>query len=305
MAKEYNKHDWKKEWINMPKFYPPTRNTQLRNSYSISDIQSYCKNTITSKFPKYPIYVISKSRPKCLTSKYLKKLNIHYKIVIEPQEKLEYEKYHESKDLLILPFSNLNQGSIPARNWVFEHSIKNNDKKHWILDDNILGFGLQKYGRRVNTNCGDFFAICEEFVDRYKNIALAGIRYRFHHNYSKSPYILNTRIYSCILVNNKIPHRWRGKYNEDTDLSIRVLKDNYCTILFTWCYCNKAGTMSMKGGNTDKLYAEDGRKKMANSLKKQHPELVKVSYKWGRWQHTVNFRIFSNNKLIKGKKCKK
>jgi len=27
------------------------------------------------------------------------------------------------------------------------------------------------------------------------------------------------------LIRNDIPYRWRAKYNEDTDLSLRVLKD--------------------------------------------------------------------------------
>ena len=293
-----NNIDWKKEWVDMPKFYMPTRNTPLRNSYDISDIVEYNRNTSTSLFPKYPIYIISKGRwEKRLTAKALDKLNIDYKIVIEPQEYKKYKQFINDDKILVLPFSNLGQGSIPARNWVWKHALESGAKRHWILDDNISGFGTQKYGRRINTICGDFFAQCENFVDRYKNIVLAGIRYRFHHNYTKAPYLLNTRIYSCILIDNSLEHKWRGKYNEDSDLSIRVLKDGYCTMLFTWCYCNKARTMLMKGGNTDKLYADDGRKKMAESLKEQHPDIVKIIKKWGRWQHSVNYKVFQHNKL--------
>jgi hypothetical protein len=144
------------------------------------------------------------------------------------------------------------------------------------------------------------FRICEDFVDRYSNIQISGIRYRFHHNYVKSPFYLNTRIYSCILIDNKITHRWRGKYNEDTDLSLRVLKDGYCTMLFTWCYCNKAGTMSMKGGNTDNVYSDtDNRKEFAESLKEQHPNHVDVVWRFNRWHHEVNYDNFKNNMLKK------
>jgi hypothetical protein len=57
-------------------------------------------------------------------------------------------------------------------------------------------------------------------------------------------------------------------------------------------------TMTMKGGNTDELYAGDGRRKMAESLKQQHPTLVTITKKWGRWQHHVNYRLFRKNKLI-------
>jgi hypothetical protein len=296
---DIEKHEWKYHWVDMPYFYIPTRNTEERNKIDTSDIVNL-SNKKTELKPKYPIYIISKGRwDNQLTARSLEKMGIDYKIVIEP---LEYEKYcmYTPKDkILLLPFNNLGQGSIPARNWVWDHSLKNGDKRHWILDDNINGFGYQKGGRRINGTNGDLFRICEDFVDRYKNIAMSGIRYRFHHNYVKSPYYLNTRIYSCILIDNSVGYRWRGKYNEDTDLSIRLLKDGLCTMLFTWCYCNKAGTMSMKGGNTDTIYSEtDNRREFAESLQQQHPDIVKVVWKFNRWHHEVNYSQFRNNKLL-------
>ena len=114
-----------------------------------------------------------------------------------------------------------------------------------------------------------------------------------------NPFILNTRIYSCILIKNNISHRWRGKYNEDTDLSIRVLKDGYCTILSQAFVCAKNVTMQMKGGNMEQLYKdrENGRLEMALSLKRQHPDIVKVKRKWNRWQHSVDYSRFKFNKL--------
>ena len=54
----------------------------------------------------------------------------------------------------------------------------------------------------------------------------------------------------------------------------------------------------MKGGNTDELYKDDGRLKMAQSLVDQHPEIVTVSWKWGRYQHHVNYEPFRSNELI-------
>ena len=113
------------------------------------------------------------------------------------------------------------------------------------------------------------------------------------------PFYINRRIYSCILINNKMPHRWRGRYNEDTDLSLRVLKDGWCTILFLAFLAFKETTMTIAGGNTEDLYREDGRLKMAQSLVDQHPDIVKVSWKFNRYQHHVDYSPFKNNKLIK------
>ena len=289
---------WEEDWKGMPEFYPPTRDTSKRNEIDVSDVQGITKLR-TSKRNRYPIYIISKGRHyNPLTALALNNLGLDYKVIIEPQEYQDYAKAIDPAKILCLPFSNLGQGSIPARNWVLDHSIANGDKRHWIMDDNINGFGLQKGGRRVNTKSnGDFLSTCEDFVDKYINVKLAGIRYRFHHNYMKAPYLLNTRIYSCILIDNSITHRWRGRYNEDTDLSLRVLKDKDCTILFTWCYCNKAGTMSMKGGNTDELYQGDGRKLMAESLAEQHPDVASVSFKFNRWHHHVDYTPFKRNTL--------
>ena len=254
--------------------------------------------------PKYPIYVISKSRWKSrLTVKALLSRGIPHRVVIEPQEYDLYASVMDKNNLLILPFSNLGQGSIPARNWIWEHAISEGHKRHWILDDNIGAFFRLHKNIKYYTDSGATFAACEDFVDRYKNVALAGMQYDYFVPRKEKcpPYILNTRIYSCILIQNDIFkfYKWRGRYNEDTDLSLRVLKDGWCTILFCAFLAKKMPTMKMKGGNTDQLYKDDGRLQMALSLQKQHPDVVKIAQKWGRWQHLVDYRPFRGNALIK------
>lgn len=262
--------------------------------------------TILSK-TKYPIYVISKGRWELRhTSKALEAMGVSYRIVIESQEYDQYSSVIDKEKILVLPFSNLGQGSIPARNWVWQHSIENgNNKRHWILDDNIDGFYRRVNGQRVFCESIACFLAIEDFVDRYKNIGIAGMQYSMFvpDGEKRAPYVLNTRVYSCILLDNSLKHRWRGRYNEDTDLSIRILKDKYCSILFNVFLCNKLATMKLKGGNTDELYKQDdnfdGRLEMAKSLKEQHPEIVEIKRRWGRWQHVVNYKPFKNNKLIR------
>jgi hypothetical protein len=38
---------------------------------------------------------------------------------------------------------------------------------------------------------------------------------------------------------------------------------------------------------------------MAQSLQRQHPDVVKITRKWGRWQHQVDYRPFKKNRLIR------
>lgn len=257
---------------------------------------------------RYPVYIISKGRwEQRLTGKALESMNIPYRIVIEPQEYDQYASVIHPNKILVLPFSNLGQGSIPARNWVWEHSVKENHERHWILDDNLDGFRRYYYNKRIPIKTDATFKAIEDFTDRYLNVALSGMQYNMFAismiTKNKPPLQINTRIYSCILINNKLPYRWRGRYNEDTDLSLRALKGGWCTLLFNKFLCNKKMTMTMKGGNTDELYkkdeAFDGRLEMARSLQKQHPDVVKVTRKWGRWQHHVDYRPFRKNRLKK------
>jgi hypothetical protein len=66
--------------------------------------------------PNYPVYIISKGRWETrLTSKALESLRVPYRIVVEPQEYPQYAAVIEPSKILTLPFSNLGQGSIPAR----------------------------------------------------------------------------------------------------------------------------------------------------------------------------------------------
>ena len=261
------------------------------------------KRWVTPKrtvMPRHPIYVISKGRwDSRLTVKALESMGLPYHVVIEPQELEKYAAVIAREKILVLPFSNLGQGSIPARNWVWEHAISRGAERHWILDDNIDGFFRLHNNLKVPVKTGATFKAAEDFVDRYENVAMAGMQY-FMFASRKTvmpPLTLNTRIYSCILIRNDIQHRWRGRYNEDTDLSLRVLKDGHCTVLFNAFLAFKMTTMTMSGGNTEALYKikegeKDGRLLMAESLKEQHPELVQITWKWGRWQHHVNYKVF-------------
>jgi hypothetical protein len=228
-------------------------------------------------------------------------------MVVEPQEYDDYANNVDPAKILKLPFSNLGLGSIPARNFVWEHAKDAGAGRHWILDDNIQSFYRLYRNEKIRIQSPVAFRAIEDWVDRYRNVAMAGMQYEMfapRRSPDVPPLQLNTRVYSCILLDNDLfpKYAWRGKYNEDTDLSLRLLKSGFCTALFSAFLANKVRTMHMAGGNTDALYSEtDGRRKMAESLAEQHPDVTKVVWKWGRWQHHVDYRPFSGNRLIKRK----
>ena len=298
----------------------------------------------TGAVPRYPVYIISKGRWESrLTSKALEWIKVPYHIVVEPQEYAQYAAVIDPAKILVLPFSNLGLGGIPARNWVYEHAVATGAERHWILDDNISGFCRFHDNLKVEVDSGATFCAVEDWCDRYENVVMAAFNYDYFAPRKQGakikPITLNTRCYSGILLSNKVPHRWRGRYNEDTDLSLRLLKDGFCTALFNAFLMYKKPTLTMKGGNTDELYAgaeaaqkeweahaaecaackrctdgygsevqpcaegrvileKDGRWRMAEHLREQHPDVTSVERKWGRWQHLVDYRQFRNNELV-------
>jgi hypothetical protein len=253
--------------------------------------------------PKYPIYIISKGRwERRQTVKTMEFTNTPYKIVVEPKEYNDYANVIDEKNIIKAPenFSERGQGSVPVRNFVWQHSIDNGFDWHWILDDNIESVERFYNNLKIKCKTSTPFRIIEHFVDRYENIGQAGMHYGIFCPASEArpPLHFNTRVYSCILQNNKIKHRWRGKYNEDTDLSLRILKDGWVTVLFRTFLIGKRATSTQKGGNAD-IYSEtDNRLEFAQSLVDQHPDVVKLTKKFNRFHHQVNYKPFADNDLI-------
>jgi hypothetical protein len=258
---------------------------------------------------KYPVCIPSKGRADCQrTGKALDRMGVSYKFFVEQHEYETYCQHLGENKVVKMPFSNLGQGSIPARNFIWEWAKERGHERHWTVDDNINRFVRCNMNRRIGVKGGGFFRAMEDFVDRYENIAMAGphnVGFVPDRSPTLTPFLMNSRVYSCILLNTKLDYRWRGKYNEDTDLSLRLLKDGYCTLLFRALCMDKMPTVgvkngkAMKGGNTDNVYnTGDKRLSFAKSLQDQHPDVVEIVWKFNRWHHRVDYRPFKNNKPI-------
>lgn len=257
--------------------------------------------------PRYPVYVISKGRADVgYTAQFLIRDKVPFHLVIEPQEFDDYAAHFPPDLLLTLPFSNLGLGSIPARNWCWEHAKEAGFKRHWILDDNIRDVYRRWRRERIRCESGPAFRAIEDFTDRYTNIAISGMNYAnfvgatLAGGAQKPPFHVNNHVYSCLLIDNDLPFRWRGRYNEDTDLCLQALSQGWCTVLVNAFCIQKVATLTMKGGNATELYKGDGRLKMARSLERVWPYVVDTRRRHGRPQHYVrdNWKRF-DTKLIR------
>jgi hypothetical protein len=317
---------WESHWVDMPRFHQkkqePLVCLRIETNASSEYLSRMFKQTITDKtksiwFPKlnrglgsfawvseselqprYPFYIISKGRPNCITARALEKCGINYKIVIEESDLCQYLEYHDRSVLHVGDFINDSKSSIPVRNYVDKISPSD---WYWLLDDNIEDFNYLTDNNKYVVRTGVIFVAAEDFVNRYTNIGQAGFNY---YSFSKKTdpvpaFCLNTRIYSCTLMNRNVEIErekgklWRGRYNEDTDLSLRILKAGYCTVLFNTFLAGKVTTQRLKGGNTDNVYIDgDERLQFAESLRLQHPDVTKVVRRFNRWHHHVDYRGF-------------
>lgn len=279
--------------------------------------------------PNFPIYLPTKGRFRYMvTSKALTAMGVPHYLIVEPQEIDAYREAVRDMNLtatvLELDMSlkakyelcddlglSKSTGSGPARNFAGEHSRAAGEPWHWVVDDNIKAFYRLNKNLKVRVSDGTIFRCMEDFCTRYRNVAMAGPNYfMFASRKSKiPPFTLNTRIYSCNLIRNNVPLRWRGRYNEDTILSLDMLKAGWCTVLFNAFLQEKMQTQSLPGGNTDELYSGKDRKAgekysakgtipKSEMLVRVHPDVARIAFRFKRWHHFVDYTPFKANRLV-------
>jgi len=343
---------WKQHWHGMPEFAQEHRepfrtvHVKFRNEEDYREFSRKIDQELTDKTKaiwhpkleitanrllrwvedgertqaKHPLYIISKTRyDSMFTSRSLARMQIPHYIAIEPQEEEQYEKaldnfgIRDYVTLLVAPFSNHGDGPGRARNWCWDHSISIGAKYHWVFDDNISDFYRLHENQRIRFESGAGFRAMEDFVERFKNVYIAGPQYRFFiaPDQKYPAFVANTRIYSALLIRNDCKHRWRGRYNEDTDICLRVLKDGDCTIQFNAFMQGKAATQTVKGGNTAEFYHAENSEKIDDAtnynaegtvnksqmLVDMHPDVARLVWRYGRWHHWVDYEPFKKNQL--------
>lgn len=282
-----------------------------------------------SRQPQHPIYVVSKGRSQyMMTSRALTAMGVQHVIVVEPQEVDAYRaavvtgklqatvieldmRFKATYELCDDLGQSRSTGPGPARNFAWEQSAVSGAKWHWVMDDNIDGIYRLHENRKTKCLTPAPFRAMEDYCERYANVAMAGPNYDFIVIASAKypPIYRNTRIYSCNLIRNDVPFRWRGRYNEDTILSLDMLKAGWCTIEFNAFLQGKMPTQVMSGGNTADFYhregvvgrgayADGGTTAKSEMLAKVHPDVARVTWRFGRVHHYVNYRPFRENRLI-------
>lgn len=284
---------------------------------------------MNNNYPQFPLYIVSKGRSMYMTTSLaLTKMGVKHHIIVEPTESEDYKEAIKKMNLLCtvveldMSFKKnyetcdefgleRSTGPGPARNYARHHSVKNGHKWHWVMDDNIAGFFRLNHNLKVPCISPAFWFSMETFCLRYENVSMAGPNYFFFapRKTKQPPFVTNTRIYSCNLIRNDVPYKWRGRYNEDTIISLDMLSNKWCTVQFNAFLQDKLETQKQKGGNTGEFYHAEGKVKDGEKyadggtyLKSKmivdvYPQISKIVEKFGRTHHHVNYKPFKVNKL--------
>lgn len=269
--------------------------------------------------PRFPIYLPSKGRAAIATTPgVLDAIGVPYRLVVEQAEFDAYAERFGADRVLVLDAGHVeaydacmalepgqSKGSGPARNFIWDHAAAEGHAWHWIMDDNIQLFARLHENQRIPVGDGLIFRAMETFVLRYRNVAMAGPQYwMFATSRSRmAPFVVNTRVFSCNLIRNDVtdeagrPLRWRARYNEDVDLSIRMLKAGWCTVLFNAFLQYKTTTQTMAGGNTDELYAAGTRAK-SEMIVRLHPDVCSLARRYGRDHHVADLSRWKDRPLV-------
>lgn len=267
--------------------------------------------------PRFPLYIPSRSRAATATTpRFLDKIGVPYRLVVEADQLDEYAAQFDPAKLVVLDpeykvvydscdpegdAKGVSKGSGPVRNFIWDHAIAEGAAWHWICDDNITLFARLHQNERIPVGDGMIFHAMEEFCLRYRNVAMGGPQYwMFAPSRAKlPPYVTGVRIFSCNLIRNDIPFRWRGRYNEDLDLSIRILKAGWLTVRFNAFLQYKLTTQTVGGGNTEAFYGSEGTLPKSQMIVRLHPDMTRLAWRYNRWHHDADFSRFRDLALIR------
>ena len=239
-----------------------------------------------------------------------------YRIIVEQDEKAAYTNRWGSERVLVLPVEfqqaydpldghgqKYSLGSGPSRNYAWHLAKEMGTPWHWLIDDNVTQ--VYRYGMdgvTVVSRGPEWFRDLEKYITQWVNVGMGGPQaesFVAHRHQNTRRAVKNTRIYSFNLIRTDMPFRWRGRWNEDTILSLDMLTRGWATILCYHYLMKKPESRRVKGGNTDELY-KHGTGPKSRLLAAAYPKYVDVRYRFGRIHHFVNYKKhFGDIPLIK------
>jgi len=226
-----------------------------------------------------PIYLPSTGRSASATTpRLLQDCSIPFILAVEPQEAAIYRAKFPDTELLVLPEGR--QGCAYVRRKIQEHSEARGDSWHWQIDDNIRQFWTRFSGKKQKAKAAFVLGTVEYETARFTNVGIAGPMIDTYAFSVKTDLAINRGIYSCMLIRNGTGYYFRPGTVDDCDFNLQVLSSRFwCAIKFNRLTILKTKTGTMRGGNTDSDYLNDGRLKLCQGLADQWPDWFRIKSK--------------------------
>lgn len=258
---------------------------------------------------KFPVYIPTRGRPaNQMTAGRLLAIGVEPILVVEDAEHDVYAAANPGCRVVVWPsryFDDYERTpeldphptTGAAHNFAWDHAREEGFSHHWIMDDNIAHFWWRNGGKFKTNPRPEVYRWHEDLVQRYAN--LAGMALGLGNTFSAAPFTLNTRLYCATLYRNDLAGygiRWRRGLNDDTIVSLDILKSGYwCTAESHMLGIQKVGTSRaarLPGGMTD-FYADGGFIRKAAEAIRCHPDCVKMVNRYGRVHHQLDYSQFT------------
>lgn len=297
-----------------------------------------CKEGFVDKHKmNFNIYIPSYGRAgTAYTVKMLEDFNVeNYYLAIDATQFETYTQHYDMKHIIIRDTSfrgvdkldmltskkspNTYHGTAGLYNSLLYFSRSLGETHYWTIDDDMIGLAMKAYKGDSEFKDGmaynkDDFYRCSHILERYgfsftkfmkcledlmlkaRNPGFLGLeKFGLVFNLPVS-WRMGTRLYSFYLTNNKNQINHYGQHNNDVITSLGMSKAGYVNMLFEGIYYNSGPTQA--GGGLTETYKKFGTLDKGKVLVNAMPDCSKISYKYNRIHHTVNYNKYNQQRLV-------
>lgn len=226
-----------------------------------------------------PIIIPSKGRAgKTKTDKLLENLGLTYFFVVEPQEQKDYGS--TGSNIMVLPEND--QGLTYARDWTLRTMRKLKYERFWLLDDDILEFGIADQGKCKRSE-KNILLMAYNQLKMFKEASIYSLELR-QFSWCAPELQRNKMAMQCILFDLKncenIDYDPRLKIRSDYDITLQAIFKGKGTLKSGKYYYNSEVMKSKKSGGQKYLYRDEIEMR----------EVYKLCHKWPGMFTPVNKR---------------
>jgi glycosyltransferase involved in cell wall biosynthesis len=244
-----------------------------------------------------PIYIPSKGRPNCLSSKKLSLEGVPHTVVCEPQEEAQYREHN--KDVLVLPDNN--RGVAFARNFIKDYANGLSQEWIWIIDDDVRDVRVHVSGRNKVVGFTLPMVEADGMLALEPSVALFSFDYNQYYWNSRPPYFKRNsycEVFVCLNTKRSLGVRYDQSLilKSDRDFCLQLLSKGWETLRYQR-FGFSTPTMGSNVGGLKREYAERKDLISIDAMVKKWPGLCrKVVKQTGVVDLKIDWNFFSPKK---------